>query len=303
VGHVVHCGTSGAQNIDALFFLLGWDRYRFQKKRVETRYSKLVFLHLVGYADHVVHSSVSGVQNIDTLYFMLVWDRYRFQKERDGTRYIKLVFLDPVEYCGSRSALWCVRDAKRRRTIFLAWVGQVQIPQKWVRIPYAELMFLHPVVFAGHIVNPCAYGVQNVGALFFVLEWDWCGFNKKLVRISYVELVFLHPVGYVGHVVRSGASGRETSIHYFSWSCGTDTYSRKCASGHVTPNLCFCIRWDPAGHMVHCGASRTRNVDAQLFLLGCHRYGSHKNTSAHLTPNLCFASCAICGSCSAFLCL
>jgi hypothetical protein len=170
VGHVVHCGASGAQNVDALFFLLGWDRYRFQKKRVETRYSKLVFLHLVGYAGHVVHSSASSVQNINTLYFMLVWDRYRFQKKHDGTRYIKLVFLDPVEYCESRSALWCVWDAKCRCTIFLARVGQVQIPQKCVGIPYAELMFLHSVVFAGHIVNPCAYRGQNVGALFSCLS-------------------------------------------------------------------------------------------------------------------------------------
>jgi hypothetical protein len=27
----VHCNASGAQNFDALFFLLGWDRYRFHK--------------------------------------------------------------------------------------------------------------------------------------------------------------------------------------------------------------------------------------------------------------------------------
>jgi hypothetical protein len=27
VGHVVHCGASGTQNVDALFFMIGWDRY------------------------------------------------------------------------------------------------------------------------------------------------------------------------------------------------------------------------------------------------------------------------------------
>jgi hypothetical protein len=45
--------------MDTLFFLLRWDRYRFQKKCVEARYAKLVFLHLVGYAGHVVHCGAS----------------------------------------------------------------------------------------------------------------------------------------------------------------------------------------------------------------------------------------------------
>jgi hypothetical protein len=41
-------GTSEMENIDALFFMLVWDRYRFQKKRTRTRDTELVFLHPVG---------------------------------------------------------------------------------------------------------------------------------------------------------------------------------------------------------------------------------------------------------------
>jgi hypothetical protein len=39
----VHSVASGVQNVDALFFMLGWDRYGFHKKHVGTRYAKLVF--------------------------------------------------------------------------------------------------------------------------------------------------------------------------------------------------------------------------------------------------------------------
>jgi hypothetical protein len=56
-------------------------------------------------------------------------------------------------------------------------------------------------------VHSSASGKRNVDALFFMLGWDWCGFQKKRVGASYIELLFLHPVGYLGHVVHSGASG------------------------------------------------------------------------------------------------
>jgi hypothetical protein len=39
-------------------------------------------------------------------------------------------------------------------------------------------------------------------------------------------------------------TGHETSTHYFSCSGGPIAVSIKSAPGHVTPNLCFCIRWD-----------------------------------------------------------
>jgi hypothetical protein len=85
-GHIVHSGASGERNVNALFSMLGWDRYRFHNKRTGTRYAELVFLHPVGYAGHVVHSGASEERNVDALFFMLGCDRYCFHKKHAGTR-------------------------------------------------------------------------------------------------------------------------------------------------------------------------------------------------------------------------
>jgi hypothetical protein len=56
----VHSGASVAEKVNAVFFMVGWDRYGFDKKCPTTSYAELVFLHLVGYAGHVVHSDATG---------------------------------------------------------------------------------------------------------------------------------------------------------------------------------------------------------------------------------------------------
>jgi hypothetical protein len=45
----------------ALFLMLDWDQYGFDKKCARTRYAKLVFFNPVEYVGHLVHSGASEV--------------------------------------------------------------------------------------------------------------------------------------------------------------------------------------------------------------------------------------------------
>jgi hypothetical protein len=67
-GLVMHFGVSGAQNDDALFFMLWWDQYVFDKRLTRPCYTELLFLNLVGSAGHVVHSGASKRETL-THYF------------------------------------------------------------------------------------------------------------------------------------------------------------------------------------------------------------------------------------------
>jgi hypothetical protein len=93
----------------------------------------------------------------------------------------------------------------------------------------------------GHVVHPRVFWSRNIGALFFMLEWAWCGFHKKCARTLYVKHVFLQPVGSADHVVHFSASGARNGDALFSCSAWPGVVSIKSVPGHAMSNMCFCI--------------------------------------------------------------
>jgi hypothetical protein len=133
VGHVVHSGACRARNVNAPFFMFGWDRFGFSNKHERTCYAELVFWHPVVSAGHVVHFGAFGCETL------MHGPVQIHQKDETSTHYsscsvgtstnstksaprhitLNLRFLSGGIW-GSRSAFRCIWSAKSGRTIFHA---------------------------------------------------------------------------------------------------------------------------------------------------------------------------------------
>jgi hypothetical protein len=203
---------------------------------------------------------------------------------------------------------------KRRRTIFMVWWDCYMFDKKCIGTRYVELVFLHPVGSAGHLVHSGPSIARNVDALSFVLwwarggavsiksapghvtsnwcffiwwdlcvtkcipvrPWDWYRYDKKHVRTRYTEIVFLHPVGSVGHLVHSRASAHAKRFPIF-FMLQWDRYGfDKKRIGTRYAELMFLHSLRSTGHVQHSGVSGARNVDALFFMLWWVRYGFDK---------------------------
>jgi hypothetical protein len=148
-----------------LFFMLGWDRYGFNKKSNGTHYAELVFLHPFGYAGCVVHSGVSGARSVDT--FSCLGGRCGFQKKCTRTRYVQLVFSHPVGFAGH-----VVPSGELRNVIVLLFMlgwGQYLFDKKHPNKLRGICVFASRGIYGSHSAFWCHRGAKWGGHYFSCL--------------------------------------------------------------------------------------------------------------------------------------
>jgi hypothetical protein len=91
-------------------------------------------------------------------------------------------------------------------------------------------------IFGPHNAFCCFQGMKRRCTIFHAPEGP-VQFPQKARQDTISQTCILHQMQSI-----SVRPGRETSTHNFSCSGEPATVSTKCTLGHVTPNLCLCIR-------------------------------------------------------------
>jgi hypothetical protein len=203
--------------------------------------------------------------------------------------------------CGSRCTLRCVWGTNHRRTISLAWVGPVRIPETVHRDTLRQTCaFVSSGICKSYSGLLCIRGASQ--RIIFLARVGPPRIPQKHVGILYGKFAFLHLVVSASHVVRSDASrARNVNTLFFmlewDWCC---FHKKRIRTIYV--ELVFLHPVGHVGHVVHSGASGVPTL-WHYFSCSCGT-GTDSTRSAlgHVTPNLCFASGRICGSRSSLRC-
>jgi hypothetical protein len=99
MGHVVHSGACRAQNLDVLFFMLGWACSDSMKSALGQVTLNLFFASGGINVSRSAFWCILGAKH-HVLFFMLGWDRYGFDKKRTGACYAELLVLHPEGSAG-----------------------------------------------------------------------------------------------------------------------------------------------------------------------------------------------------------
>jgi hypothetical protein len=136
----------------------------------------------------------------------------------------------------------------------MLWWTQGSFLKNHVGTSYAEVVFLHPVRSACHVVHFSVFEVPNLDALFFMLMWSRCDLHTERWDTLHGICVFA-----------SGGICRPRSVFRCVWGA-----KRRCNifHGQVNPTrfplkalqdtlrrTCVLHRVGSVGHVVHPGAT------------------------------------------------